>query len=66
MCYLLTNIPCVLGIKCLLDYFLKCPSIYEKVTVVHTATKFQFIQYFRLLFIRLFCAKNVQDGSFPR
>jgi hypothetical protein len=63
-----TNMPYILGIKCLLYYFLKRPSIYERVTVAHTAAKFQFIQYFRLYydFFLFSCAKNVQVGSFPR
>jgi hypothetical protein len=48
--------PYVLGIKCLLDYFLKRPSIYERMTDVHTAAKFQVIWYFRLLYSDFFCS----------
>lgn len=50
MYYLLPMCHNILGIKCLLDYFFKHPSVYERVAVVHTAAKFQFIWYFRLLY----------------
>jgi hypothetical protein len=60
--------PYVLGIKCLLDYFLKHHSFYERERVLHTAVKFQFIQFFKLYFdfFIFSCTKNVQDVSFPR